>query len=56
MRLSEAERPASERGREKWMAEGKAEGKAETLCRQLTRRFGPLPDWVAPRLQGASAD
>ena len=38
------------------MAEGKAEGKAETLSRQLTRRFGPLPEWVGPRLQGATAD
>ena len=38
------ERLAIERGREEWMAEGKAEDKADTLCRQLTRRFGPLPD------------
>ena len=35
--------------------EGKAEGKADTLTRQLARRFGPMPDWVAPQLQSASA-
>ncbi|MCE2692092.1 MAG: DUF4351 domain-containing protein [Rubrivivax sp.] len=34
--------------------EGKAEGKAETLSRQPTRRFGPLPEWVAPQLQSTS--
>ena len=54
--VTSVERLAIERGREKWMAEGKAEGKAETLSRQLTRRFGPLPEWVAPRLQSATAD
>jgi hypothetical protein len=25
------------------------------LTRLLTRRFGPLPEWVAPRVQQASA-
>ena len=51
-RLSEGERLAIERGR----LAGMAEGKAETLSRLLTRRFGPLPEWVGPRLQGATAD
>jgi hypothetical protein len=26
------------------------------LTRQLTVRFGPLPVWVAPKLEGAAAD
>jgi hypothetical protein len=60
MRLSEGECLAIERGRLAGMAEakteGKAEGKAETLSRQPTRRFGPMPKWVGPRLQGATAD
>lgn len=59
-RLPEAERLAVESGREKWMAEGKAErkaeGKTETLSRLLTRRFGPVPEWVRPRQQSASTD
>ena len=54
--VTSVERLAIERGRLAGMAEGKAEGKAETLSRQLTRRFGPLPEWVGPRLQGATAD
>jgi hypothetical protein len=32
------------------------EGKAETLSRQLTRRFGPLPEWVPTRLSGATIE
>jgi hypothetical protein len=51
---------AVERGREKWMAEGKVEGKLEgkleTLTRLLTRRFGPLPDWVAERLNDGTLE
>ena len=42
--VTSVERLASERGRETWMAKGNAEDKADTLSRQLTRRFGPLPD------------
>ncbi len=34
-------------------AEGKAEGKADTLKRQLTRRFGALPDWARRRIEAA---
>ena len=58
MRLSEGECLAIERGRLACMAEakteGKAEGKADTLTCQLARRFGPLPEWVAPQLQSTS--
>ena len=35
---------------------GKLEGKLETLTRQLTRRFGPLPDWVARRLSDGTGE
>jgi hypothetical protein len=41
---------------EEGKAEGKVEGKAETLNRLLTRRFGPLPEWVAERAKGASVE
>jgi predicted transposase YdaD len=34
--------------------EGKTEGKAGTLCRQLSRRFGPLPSWAEQRIAAAS--
>ena len=58
--VTSVERLAVERGREKWMAEGKVEGKLEgkleTLTRLLTRRFGPLPDWVAQRLNDGTLE
>jgi len=34
--------------------EGQQLGEARILRRQLTRRFGPLPDWAEQRLQGAT--
>jgi len=33
--------------------EGEADGKANTLKRQLTRRFGALPDWTLRRIESA---
>lgn len=36
--------------------EGKSEGKADLLVRQLTRRFGPLPDQVRAHLATCAAD
>ena len=54
--VTSVERLAVERGREKWMAEGETKGKLETLTRLLTRRFGPLPEWVAERLASASVE
>ena len=33
--------------------EGLALAKAATLTRQLTRRFGPLPEWAVLRVQQA---
>ena len=35
--------------------EGLEEGQGRALTRQLTRRFGPLPGWIAPRVKQASA-
>ena len=35
--------------------EGRLEGERRVLQRQLTRRFGELPDWAAKRLDAASA-
>ena len=32
------------------------QGEAQILRRQLTRRFGPLPDWVEAKLSEASTD
>lgn len=34
-------------------AKGKAEGKAEDLKRLLARRFGPMPEWAATRIDAA---
>ena len=34
--------------------QGQQLGEALILRRQLTRRFGPLPDWAEQRLQGAT--
>ena len=36
--------------------EGRLEGEALALQRLLTRRFGPLPEWVQTRLRSASAE
>ena len=58
--VTSVERLAIERGMARGMAEGKAkgmaEGRIETLARQLTRRFGPLPDWAAARLRSATPE
>jgi hypothetical protein len=35
--------------------EGLEKGRGHALTRQLTRRFGLLPEWVAPQVQQASA-
>ncbi|NEX23093.1 DUF2887 domain-containing protein [Thiorhodococcus mannitoliphagus] len=43
-------------GKAEGEAKGKAEGKASALRRQLTRRFGALPDWVGLRIDAASIE
>jgi hypothetical protein len=42
-------------GRQEGRREGRQEGQLELVTRQLTRRFGPLPDWATARLQAADA-
>jgi hypothetical protein len=37
-------------------AEGRAEGAAKLLVRQLTRKFGPLPNRVRKQIDAASLD
>jgi hypothetical protein len=43
---------------EKWASreEGRIEGQARTLARQLTKRFGPLPDELRQRLDNATGE
>lgn len=41
-------------GRAEGRAEGQTAARVDLLHRQLTRRFGPLPAWVAERLAAAS--
>jgi predicted transposase/invertase (TIGR01784 family) len=48
-------RHAREEGREEGLEVGWEKGRGHALTRQLTRRFGPLPDWVALQVQHASA-
>lgn len=52
MDMRSALKTAEQRGKE----EGKAEGEALVLQRQLTKRFGSLPDWVVDKLNLASTD
>jgi predicted transposase YdaD len=40
-------------GRDEGRDEGRLEGEAAVLRRQLTRRFGPLPEWAEERLTHA---
>ena len=58
--VTSVERLAIERGMAQGKAEGKAEGRTqgriETLARQLTHRFGPLPEWAAERLRAATSE
>lgn len=42
-------------GRTEGWTKGRAEGEVQMLRRQLTRRFGPLPEWVNLRLQKADS-
>jgi hypothetical protein len=45
-----------EKGMEKGLQRGREQGRLDTLTRQLTRRFGPLPDAALARLQSATPD
>ena len=41
-------------GIEKGLQQGIQQGEVIVLKRQLTRRFGPLPEWAEQRLEQAS--
>jgi hypothetical protein len=45
-----------ERGMDMGLEKGLHKGQLNTLVRQLTRRFGPLPDAALARLQSATPD
>ena len=47
--FAEGERLGEQRGEQR----GRQQEAASLLLRQLTRRFGPLPDWAEQRLQSA---
>jgi hypothetical protein len=62
--VTSVERLAIERGMAKGLGQGLGQGlekglhmgRLGTLTRQLTRRFGPLPDAALARLQSATPD
>jgi hypothetical protein len=54
--VTSVERLAIERGMAQGMERGLEKGRLDTLTRQLTRRFGPLPDTALARLQSATPD
>lgn len=43
-------------GRQEGRNEGRREGERTLLSRQLTRRFGPLPQWAIDKLQDATIE
>ena len=43
-------------GKARAMAEGKADGRIETFAHLLKRRFGPLPERAAARLESATPE
>ena len=45
-----------EEGREEGLVQGRLQALRDTLSRQLTRRFGELPDWATERLTAATAE
>jgi hypothetical protein len=49
-------RDAREEGWEKGREEGQTLARIATLTRQLTRRFGPPPEWVLARMQQATGE
>lgn len=46
----------ADRLRAEGRAQGKVEGRVELLLRQLTARFGPLPDHILARLRNPSPE
>ncbi|MBK7002357.1 MAG: DUF4351 domain-containing protein [Rhodoferax sp.] len=54
--VTSVERLATERGMQQGMQQGIQQGECSLLARQLTRRFGALPEWVNTRLQQSPTD
>jgi hypothetical protein len=54
--VTSVERLAIERGMAKGLEQGREQGRLNTLTRQLSRRFGPLPDAALARLRSATPD
>jgi flagellar biosynthesis/type III secretory pathway protein FliH len=56
--LAQGREQGLEQGREQGLEQGERKGRhlgeVNLLRRQLERRFGPLPSWVAERLEQAS--
>jgi predicted transposase/invertase (TIGR01784 family) len=52
----EVAQKAMQQGLQQGAQKGRLEGEALALQRQLTHRFGPLPEWVQTRLRSASAE
>ena len=53
--VTSVERMFIEQGLSQGLSQGRQEGQLELVTRQLTRRFGPLPEWATARLQAADA-
>ncbi|WP_211218514.1 DUF4351 domain-containing protein, partial [Tepidiphilus margaritifer] len=45
-----------QKGLQQGLQKGVLQGEALLLQRQLTRRFGPLPEWARQRLHDATSD
>ena len=52
--VTSLERMATERGRQQGVQQGLRNGMTQLPRRQLTRRFGPPPEWVLAKLAEAS--
>ena len=50
-----ARREEREKGREEGLAEGQLRGETIVLMRMLSKRFGPLPNSIAQRIESADA-
>jgi predicted transposase YdaD len=53
--LLEGEQKGLLEGRHEGLHEGEQRGEVNVLSRQLSRRFGPLPEWALARLRAADA-
>ncbi|MBA1264515.1 DUF4351 domain-containing protein [Stutzerimonas stutzeri] len=54
--IKKLERDFERAGMQKWMQEGMQQGQASLLGRQLSVRFGPLPEWAVKHLEQATPE